>query len=78
MRQKKGADNPDPGIAMFHGGRAFELKKGPFLNNLTMGMRKYFPEYGDEVLQICLGSDYTQKQGVPAGTAGGAGPQSAA
>jgi CAP12/Pycsar effector protein, TIR domain len=75
MRKKKGADNPDPGIAMFHGGRVFELKKGPFLNNLTMGMRKYFPDYGDEVLQICLGSDYTQNQGVPAGAAG---PQNAA
>ena len=72
MRRKKGADNPNPGIAMFHGGRAFELKKGSFLNNLTMGMRKYFPDYGDEVLQICLGADYTQKQGVP--EAAGAGP----
>ncbi len=75
MRQKKGAENPDPGESMFHGGREFELKEGPFLNNLAMGMRKYFPGFGDAVFKLCLGREYQTKQ---AATAGGAGPSGGA
>jgi hypothetical protein len=70
MREKKGAGNPDPGEAVFHGSRNFELKKGRFLNMLTIRMRKYFPEIGDQVLQLCLGPESS----IPsAGATGGAG-----
>ena len=69
MREKKGAENPDPGELMFHGGREFELKDCPFLNNLAMGMRKYFPEFGDEVLKLCLGLEYQMKQSAAASAA---------
>jgi hypothetical protein len=59
---------------VFHGVREFNLKEGPFLNNLAMNMRKYFPDIGDEVLGICVGGpDYKQKKVMPAGTAGRAG-----
>jgi hypothetical protein len=53
-RKKEGADNPCPGKGVFHGAREFKLDEGPFLNNLTMNMRKYFPDIGDAVLKICL------------------------
>ncbi len=64
VRQKKGTDTSDPGAAIFHGTNDFELKEGPFLRTLAIGMRKYFPNIGDQVLSLCLGRDFQQKQAV--------------
>lgn len=53
MREKNGAENPEPFDAIFHGSRDFELKD-PFLRNLKMDMRKYFGDLTDDVMKLCL------------------------
>jgi hypothetical protein len=54
VRQKNGAYNPQPPGAVFHGGRGFELKEGPFLMELRSAMHLYFFEISDEVMKLCL------------------------
>jgi hypothetical protein len=54
IRKKTGADDPKNPDAVFHGARDFNLAEGSFLRALRMGMRKYFPGFGDEVMQLCL------------------------
>lgn len=54
MREKNGADDPDPPDAVFHAAPDFQLKEGPFLRNLRMGMRKYFRDIADDVMGLCL------------------------
>ena len=54
VRKKPSADDPKNPDAVFHGARDFNLAEGSFLRALRMGMRKYFPGFGDEVMQLCL------------------------
>jgi hypothetical protein len=53
-RAKSGAEYSDPADAVFHGARGFELKEGRFLQDLRMGMRKYYREIAEEVMGLCL------------------------
>jgi len=53
MREKNGAENPEPFGAVFHGSRNFELKD-PFVSNLKINMLKYFGDLTDEVMKLCL------------------------
>ena len=53
MREKNGAENPEPFDAVFHASHGFELKD-PFLRNLRMDMRKYFGDLTDDVMKLCL------------------------
>jgi hypothetical protein len=69
IRKKKGADTQDPGASIFHGTNDCQLKEGAFLRTLAMGMRKYFPDIGDQVLALCLGPDFQRKQAAVAGPA---------
>ena len=54
MREKNGADDPQPPNAVFHGTHDFELKEGPFLRHLKIGMNKYFRDIAEEVMKLCL------------------------
>jgi hypothetical protein len=57
IRKRKRIQNSDPGSAMFHETNDFSLQQQPpFLNSLTVGMRRYFPGFGDDVLARCLGT----------------------
>ncbi len=53
-KRKYRAGDPECPDAIFHAGRDFELNDGPFLRNLKMGMRKYFRDSANEIMDLCL------------------------
>jgi hypothetical protein len=53
MREKNGADDPQPPDAVFHAARDFKLQEA-FLRSLKMGMRKYFRDIAEDMMQLCL------------------------
>jgi Predicted nucleotide-binding protein containing TIR-like domain len=54
MREKNGAEDPQPANAVFHGAQDFELREGSFMRHLKIGMNKYFRDIAGEVMQLCL------------------------
>jgi hypothetical protein len=53
-KEKKGADDPVPRDALFYGVRGFNLKKEAFYRPMHREMLNYFPDIGDQMLELCL------------------------
>ena len=52
--EKRGADDPIPRDAVFHGARNFNLKEEEFYSRLRREMRNNFSDFEDQVLRLCL------------------------
>jgi hypothetical protein len=61
VKVQNGVDNLASRDAIFHGGRDFVLNDGDFRAVLTQGMRKYFRDIGETVMELCLNGPEPEK-----------------
>jgi hypothetical protein len=54
VREARGALDPQPPKAVFYGAPGFNITQDPFFSILKRTVERYFPEMGDEVMNLCL------------------------